>query len=352
MRNWPGFLNHLQRQIESIDLDTLNRVNRFGGLQVADLLEEVLRPKDHSAYSPYSVDRSFVKSCQDLDSAIEGVGLAALERGEVAFCVLAGGAGTRIGGTKGLLRIPGPNVTLLGMKVMQSSRVSDFWVMTSPSNDEEVRLHFNTLTRPNAKFFQQYESLCLTPDNQLFLEDGKPVLRPCGHGDLIPALKNSGLLQDFLAKGGKYVYVVNVDNVLGGPDPHVLGQHIQGHKPVTCEVVKRHHDDTGGLLCGHEGADQIVEQFRLTRHADVDSFPYLSTNSYVFNADLDFDTLVPSWHRIKKVVDNKVIVQYERLLQDLTATFQTQYIEVLRETRFHPVKTQQDLLDAARLFGE
>lgn len=349
----PGFLNELQRQLESIPLDVLERVNRHGGLQVAEMLEEILRPTDHCVHVPYPVDDDSVVRYGDISEADARRGTDAFNRNEVAYCVLAGGAGTRAGSTKALLKIPGPDVSLLGMKTMQSFGVHDYWVMTSPSNDQEIRDHFKTLTRfSDAKVFTQYESFCLTPDNQLAYEDDRPVLRPCGHGDLIPALRHSGVLDDFLRRGGKYVYVVNVDNVLGSPDPAVLGKHISGGKPVTCEVVRREQTDTGGILCNYNGFDQIVEGFRMTHPALPEQFPHFSTNSYVFNADLDFDTLKPAWHRVKKATNNRLLVQYERLLQDLTATFQTQYVEVPRETRFLPVKTPHDLQAAARIFGD
>lgn len=343
----------MQTQLESVPLHILERVNRPGGLEVAGLLEAVLKPQDHTVYMPYPVDEGTIKIHDDIDAATTCLGQDAIRSGRVAYCVLAGGAGTRAGGTKGLLRIPGPDVSLLGMKVLQSFGVADFWVMTSPANTSEVRQHCSSLSRAgDVKFFTQYESFCLTPDNQLANDDGAPLLRPCGHGDLIPALRHSGLLDDFVSRGGKYVYVVNVDNVLASPDASVLGQHIAAGRPVTCEVVRRTYGDAGGILCNHGGFEQIVEEFRMSHPALPDEFPHFSTNTYIFNTDLPWDTLKTSWHRVKKSVDNRALVQYERLLQDLTSTFQTQYVEVLRDLRFLPVKTPRDLQVAARIFGE
>ena len=224
--------------------------------------------------------------------------------------------------------------------------------MTSPSNHDSISNHLKELGFGDVKLIVQYESFRLTPDNQLIFSNGLPDFHPCGHGDLIPVLKHNGMLEDFLSKGGKHIVTVNVDNVLGAPDPLIIGHHIQSKKPVTCEVTEKLKTDSGGILCNFMGFDQIVEQFRLTVPDFHDQFNLINTNSMVIDASLDFDTVKWSWHRVKKNIDNKLVIQHERLLQDLTSTFQTQYIEVPRSYRYMPVKTKNDFQDAAHLLGK
>jgi len=219
-------------------------------------------------------------------------------------------------------------------------------------NDAEVKSHMSTLSfKGDVKMFQQYQSVRLTPDNRLHLEDDEPSFYPCGHGDVIPALKESGVLDEFIAGGGKYIMIVNVDNVLAGLDPSLIGHHIKANKPVTCEVVEKLPTDTGGLLCDVAGTNQIVEQFRIMGNVDMSQFTWLNTNSMIVDANLAFEEVRWSWHRVKKNVDGKLVVQYERLLQDLTSTFQTSYVEVPRYSHFMPIKTTADLQTAYELLN-
>ena len=182
----------------------------------------------------------------------------------------------------------------------------------------------------------------MTPDNLVFSKENSHYFVPCGHGDVVPALKESGVLPNFISSGGKYIYIVNVDNVLAELDHRILDNHIQANAPVTCEVVKATSADTGGFLCDVAGFRQVVEKFRIDKF-DESCATYLSTNSMIVNANLDFDVINWSWHRVKKTFEGNLTVHYERLLQDLTANFKTNFLEVSREDRFMPVKTISDL---------
>lgn len=353
MKNTPGFLLDLQKGLEALTLDELNRVNRSGGLEVRDLIDLVLHPEDHTVHLPDQIDDSILKKYEDISAETTSRGHEALHDGTTAFCVLAGGAGTRAGTSKALLKLPVSGKSLLQIKLEQSNDVRDVWVMVSPDNRLEIEKHIATIGLTHrVKVFTQYESFRLTPDNRLSVIDGSAELHPCGHGDLIPALQHSGILRAFLASGGKRVMVVNVDNVLAAPSDRIVGQHIEGKKPVTCEVTDRLPREGGGILCSHAGFDQIVEKFRMSPYTETEDFKWVNTNTMVFDASLDFESIVWSWHRVKKNVDNRLVVQHERLLQELTAHFQTQYVSSKREERFMPVKTQDDLLKVARIFGE
>lgn len=349
MRGTPGFLSTLQTQLESLPLETLERVNRPGGMEVRDLLDFILRPRDYTVDVPDDVDPDVLY--EDIEQDVTTLGRDALKDGSTAYCVLAGSSGTRIGSSKNFLKLPRTMTSLLGLKTLQSEGLPHVWVMANPSNRSEVEEHLRALGKDDVKVFTQFESFRLTPDNSLSMSDGSPDLHPCGHGDVAMALVHSGVLEGFLKSGGKRIVVVNVDNVLGAPDPTVLGQHIISGAPLTCEVVKKTDKDTaGGVLCRHLGVDQIVEQFRLSSETDPQAFTWHNTNTMVVNADLDFKSVKWSWHRVKKNVGGQLLIQYERLMQDLTSHFPTQYIGVPRTRRYVPVKTQEDLQKVASLF--
>ena len=97
------------------------------------------------------------------------------------------------------------------------------------------------------------------------------------------------------------------------------------------------------MLCKHNGINQIVEEFRFTAETDPSQFQFMNTNTMIVKADLDFNMIDWHWHRVKKNLDGSLVVQYERLLQQLTEHFKTQFVEVQRDERFTPIKSASDL---------
>jgi len=347
MRHRFSPLPALQNQLGNLSKDLIDRANRSGGLDLGELIRFIADPKDFTVHCPEDLRDDQVLKLEE-DETIKELGNAAIEEGKVAFCILAGGAGSRIKSTKSLLMVPGTDRSLLSIKVL-NNHCKNLWVMTSPSNQNLIEDHLRSIGAKDVKTFNQFESLRLTPDNQLHLnDDGSPSFYPCGHGDLIPALESSGILKDFLESGGKYISVVNVDNIAASLDPRIIGQHIKNDSIVTVEVTKKNPGEIGGIACSHDGFPQVVENFRLSGETDTSTYRWISTNSMTFNADLKFDSIKWTWHRVKKIVDEKIVVQYERLLQDLTSNFKTSFVEVKREDRFFPIKNSADLESASK----
>lgn len=351
LRGSPGFLSVLQQQLESLPLETLSRVSRYGGLEIRDLLGLLISPRDYTVSNPEEIDASCVVSHDSLDQHDVSVGKKHVLSGKVAYCIFAGGAGTRIGSSKALLRLNSLNTTLLGHKLSTSEHIPHVWIMTSPSNHEEIVKYVSSYPRhaDRVKIFPQYESFRLTPDNQLYMSDDQPSLHPCGHGDLIPCIQNNGMLDEFVKSGGEHIVVANVDNALFTVDDAIVGRHINSSSPVTCEVTLRRPSESGGVLCRSQGVDQIVELFRI--EGELNQFQWINTNSMVFSANLDFSTVDWAWHRVKKNLNNHIVVQYERLIQDLTAAFKTQFVSVSRDRRFFPIKSADDLSCADRMLS-
>ena len=343
MRRYPGFLNNLQTQIENLPEKTFKRVSRAGGLDIHDLLALLIEPKDHTVDCPDTVSQDEIFHYSQIGDN-ETLGAKLVQDDAVSFCILAGGAGTRAGGPKCLLKFSNGE-SLLSTKIRQAGALTNIWVIVSHGLRQAVVDHLNSLQLMNdsIRIIEQYESVRLTPDNQLFLDGNEPSLYPCGHGDAIPALVSANLVKEFTQSGGKHIYIVNVDNVVAGLDKSILGLHHNSNLPVTCEVVKKNEGDAGGFLCKHSGINQIVESFRMSSETDVTKFQHINTNTMIVKADLDFSTINWSWHRVKKQLDGKLVIQYERLLQQLTEHFKTQFVEVDRQKRFTPVKSASDL---------
>lgn len=342
VKKFPGFLSELQQQLERLPQASLLRITRYGGLDLHDLIALILEPRDFTVDRPDEVPQDEIFHYSELKSSESGQSL--VQNNEVAFCILAGGAGTRIGGPKCLLSL-GNGETLLSKKIRQVGDLKNIWVIISPDLKERVVDHLTerSLMSNHIKIVEQFESFRLTPNNQLFLLNNEVSLYPCGHGDVIPALVQSEVLQKFNENGGKHVYVVNVDNISANIDPDILGLHHANNTPVTCEVVARNSSDSGGFLCNHMGIPQIVEGFRMSYDTDQAKFTHINTNTMIFQSNLDFNSIIWSWHRVKKNYNGNLVIQYERLLQQLTCHFKTQFVEVERARRFTPIKNVSDL---------
>ena len=103
-------------------------------------------------------------------------------------------------------------------------------------------------TAHHCQTFTQHLSLRVTPRGDVFFDEkGRPSEHAPGHGDLPDALRESGLLQAFVKRGGKVIMVTNIDNLGGTLDPVVIGFHLAHGKPVTSEVVDKLASDRGGI---------------------------------------------------------------------------------------------------------
>lgn len=345
MKSITALTNRYYESITSISKSIREGVNRTGGLSETALLDLILNPQDQGVDSPNPPPQNHIRTECNIEACRE-IGVHKLETKKVAYCIMAGGAGTRIGESKALLRLPEIGLSLLTIKLFQAIGNGPIWIIVSPSMKQRLIDHVSSQTGYDAsriKYIEQFESYRLYSNNDIVLVDGKPDLYPCGHGDVFPALTESKVLHDFVMTGGEIVSIVNVDNVLAGLDPVLIGQHVLAQSKVTCEVVERKQEDSGGLVCSDRGQIQIVETYRMRGVFDMDKFNWLNTNSMIFNANLNIAPLGSDWNRIQKNVGGRLVIQHERLLQEITAAYDTMFIAVNREERFFPIKTIDDL---------
>jgi UTP--glucose-1-phosphate uridylyltransferase len=283
-------------------------------------------------------------------------GLEAVGAGKVAMVTLAGGMATRFGGVVKAAVDAVDGHSFLALKLRDVQRLAErrgstvpAWLMTSFATDEEVtRLgaEMSTEAAP-VTTFPQFISLRLTPDGELFRDDdGNPSPYAPGHGDLPFALRRAGLLQRFREAGGELLYMSNVDNLGATLDPAVIGFHLESGRAVTAEVVAKHPGDKGGAPARVDGDLQIVEAFRFPEGFDQDTIGVFNTNSFVLDAaalDRDFPL---SWFAVRKKVDGREAVQFERLVGQVTAFCPTAFLKVERsgtDGRFQPVKDPDEL---------
>jgi UDP-N-acetylglucosamine pyrophosphorylase len=353
MRFEPGFVQGLRDDLKQVRSDYRDRVERLGGLTGEELVKLVSAPReDQVAFPDHPTHR-------DLDTYLNAevhrsVGVDAIKNGEVGYIILAGGAGTRIGGPKALMQLPGLGLSLLAQKVMSANvegHALPLYIMTSPGMLTDIGRTLSSLSPlPQGIAFEQFESYRLTPDNRLaFLKPNVPDLYPTGHGDVGMAIRTSGALAE--NPNIKHFIIVNVDNVCGTPDPIVLGHHIATNAPVTCEVVARNESDkAGGVLAWVDNMLQVVEAFRL-EPSFVEDSTYTNTNTMIIRRDVLEADITWKWHRVRKQVGTRLVIQHERLLQQYTALHSTRYVVVPREQRYFPIKDEAALQEAGKLFN-
>ncbi len=301
----------------------------------------------------------------DLHRRLEEKGLAALRAGEVALCVLAGGMATRMRGVVKALVEACDGRTFLDLRLAENEgwrkrlgTAIPLWLMTSEATDAPVRAALEQRAAPgHVATFMQDIGLRLTRTGKLLRgEGGLPSTYSPGHGDLPDALRRSRLLHDFVARGGRYVWIANLDNLGAAIDAALLGQFIEQGVDVMVEVAPKAEGDRGGIPVwadahGARGERvrrlQVLEEFRLPEGFDAAAVRVFNTNTFLVRAGALLEARVKwSWFEVEKTVDDTVAVQFERLLQELTSALPAAYVRVPRDgaaSRFLPVKDYEEL---------
>ncbi len=282
-------------------------------------------------------------------------GWAAVRAGRVGVVVLAGGMATRFGGVvKAVVPVVGDRSFLM-LKAEDISRVAAIagravptFVMSSFATDDVIRDHIASRRLEGVtEVFPQRVALRLTPEGAVFRDRaGNVSPHPTGHGDLVDALRASGVLTRFREAGGTTLFMTNVDNLGATLDPALVGLHEELGGAITVEVVRKWAGDAGGAPAMLNGVAQIVEGFRFPHDFDQARIGVFNTNTLTFDAaaiDRDFDL---PYYRVVKKVDGVPVIQFEHLVGELTALLPSQFVEVDRDgpdCRFIAVKEPADL---------
>ena len=289
-------------------------------------------------------------------AALAEIGRQAIAAGQVGLVILAGGMATRFGGgVKAAVEVL-PGRSFLELKLADARQICrqtgghvPVYLMVSFATDDVVAtLGRQASTRDvPVETVAQFVSLRLEGSGSLF-RDAEGAASPYapGHGDLTFALRASGALARFRQSGGRLLLVSNVDNLGATLDPAVIGAHLAEARPVTVEVVRAQPGDVGGAPARVNDVLQIVEGFRFPSTFDQSTLPAFNTNTFVLDAaaiDRDFDL---SFFCVHKQVAGRTVVQFERLLGEITAFLPTSLLVVPRHAphgRFEPIKDPGDL---------
>jgi UDP-N-acetylglucosamine/UDP-N-acetylgalactosamine diphosphorylase len=188
---------------------------------------------------------------------LENVGEAVIAEGRLAYLVVAGGQGTRLGfeHPKGMFPIgPISKKSLFQLHAEKVLALHRFYevripllVMTSPATDAETRLFFKRknyfrLPPQDVWFFCQgtMPAVDLATGRLLLEEPHRLCLSPNGHGGTITGLLDSGLLDRLEELGIEAIYYFQVDNPLVNlADNLFVGQHFAAEAEVSSKVLPK-----------------------------------------------------------------------------------------------------------------
>jgi UDP-N-acetylglucosamine/UDP-N-acetylgalactosamine diphosphorylase len=253
-------------------LDPAERVQLIEELMALDFaqLAQLYRDREatYAVPEPHRIDPLPGVRPDEPDAEAKSVGEKALERGEVAALVVAGGLGSRLGfeHPKGLFPIgPVTGKSLFQFhaeKVLARSRRHGksipFLVMTSHATHAETvyffeKHNFFGLARETVHFFQQgtMPALDLATGRVLLEHPGRLFAGPDGHGGTLTALAKTGLLARLADSGIRHIFYWQVDNPLVKiADPTFLGHHIRDRADVSSKVIPKDgpHDKLGNFV--------------------------------------------------------------------------------------------------------
>jgi len=186
---------------------------------------------------------------------------------------------------------------------------------------------------------------------------------PPGHGDIYTALSTSGMLETLLARGLRWAFVANADNLGAVLDLSLLGYVAESGLSFVMEVADRTEADRkGGHLARLRGGGLVLRESAQcppedeAAFQDVARYRYFNTN----NLWIDLEALDAALRARAGILDlplirnakpldpsypgSEPVYQLETAMGSAISVFDGAAAVRVPRTRFAPVKTTSDLL--------
>jgi len=257
-----------QKKVDEIDWSIVDEVNR----------RETIN--ERGVFSPS--DAVEIEEIEARKNEFYDLGIQAIQKGEVAAVLLAGGQGTRLGFEipKGCCNL-GVTKELyifecLFSNLMEVTKKANayvpMYIMTSQKNKQETVTFLEShkyfgYPKEYVHFFSQDMLPAVDFKGHILLSEvGEIAMAPNGNGGWFSSMKTAGLLTDLKKQGIKWINVFAVDNVLQKiADPLFLGATIaSGYESGAKVVSKAAPDEKVGVLCLEDGKPSIAEYYEMT----------------------------------------------------------------------------------------
>ena len=373
-------LFELEKQIDQLDFSYLEELNK----------KDV---KTSGEITP--IKAITVEQINEKKDYFEKIGIAALQRGEVALMLVAGGMGTRLGSDKpkGIYNIGKTKDVFIFQRLFENAldvvkkcgRMMPFFIMTSEKNHKDTveflqEKNFFGYDKNLVKFFVQDMAPCVSFEGKVLLEEkGRVATSPNGNGGWFKSLLENDDAKAFLENSGvKWINLFAVDNVLQKMgDPVFIGATMDGGYEVGAKVIRKADPyEKVGVMCKRDGHPSVVEYIDLTEemaHAQDENgerlYNFGVIMNYLFSVEMLYkikDSRLPV-HVVKKKVEyideNGVLVKpeqpnafkFEQLGVDMVELgISCLPFEVVREKEFAPIKnkTGVDSVESAQALLE
>lgn len=288
-------------------------------------LLDLLKEKDKNANSRGHFEPLGALTVEEIDrdrEKYEAAGLDAIRKGKVAACILAGGAGTRLGfdHAKGMYNVGlTRDLYIFECLVHNLLEVTDkagalipLFVMTSEKNNEETIAFFKEhnyfgYDADMVYFFVQAMAPCVGFDGKILLEEkGKVATSPDGNGGWFLSMKKAGFVDLLHEKNIEYISVFNVDNVLQRIcDPAFVGATILSGRDLSAKVLKKAEpNERLGVLCLEDGKPSVAEYYEMTD----DMINLRDENGELLYAFGSISNFLFKLNRLEEIVERKMVV--------------------------------------------
>jgi UTP--glucose-1-phosphate uridylyltransferase len=378
--NTPGYVAAVVAKAEAggihgAEMATLRRRLRQLGEQDAGLLpSEVLEPLAN------------LPRLDELPEPSPGQARDVLDR--LVIVKLNGGLGTSMGlsGPKSLLEVkPGASFLdvlarqVLALRERHGARLPLVLMNSSITRDPSLKALscYQNLGVPGLPpdFLQGREPKICAGDFQPVSWPADPELEWCppGHGDIYPALAESGTLDALLDAGLRYAFISNSDNLGALVDVRVAAWVAAEQVPFALEAVRgTPADRKGGHLACYQDRLVLRETAQVpdgdSSFTDVDRWRWYNTNNIWIDlrALKDVQAADPAAPDLPLIVNRKTVdpsdpdstpvIQLESAMGAAIGSIPGARAVHVPRSRFAPVKTTDDLLlvrsDAYELTGD
>lgn len=274
---------HVFRFWDALDADGRRRLLRqAAGIDLPPLLRGYAATRKPSP-APARIEPVPVEVAPEHGGSAESfrvareAGEALLAAGRVGVLVVAGGQATRLGteapkGEFPIGPVSGRNLFALQAQKLRRARARferriPWYVMTSTATDAATRdafasAHHYGLPKEDVFFLCQGMVPSFDFEGRLILERPDRIFEnPDGHGGAIPALLQSGALDDMADRGIDTLFYYQVDNPLVRiADAAFVGFHALGGADASCKVVRKFDPaEKVGVVARIDGRVGIVE---------------------------------------------------------------------------------------------